>query len=119
MNDTKSNFKGLTILALLHNPYLHRFGVYKERKVCVRDAKACTQFVAREEEKLALISSSLLCMFITTDAHIFFMKLNPKIYLAIWLLVKCLDISAALFPAGMSPSVIHLGKKPFKDLEVL
>lgn len=107
-------------MALLPNPYLQRFGVYMRKEKYVRDAKACTQFVAREEEKLALISSSLLCMFITTDAHIFFYEIEPKDLSCHMAVSQMFRHICCYFPCWHVPLCDPPRKKnPFKDLEVL
>lgn len=46
------------------------------------------------------------------------LELKVNIYLAIWLLVKCLEMSAALFPVGMPGPLIRSAEDSCKDLEV-
>lgn len=46
-------------------------------------------------------------------------ELRVNIYLAIWLLVKCLEMSAVLFPDGMPGSLIRVAEDSCKDLELL
>lgn len=46
-------------------------------------------------------------------------ELRVNIYLAIWLLVKCLEMPAVPFPVGMPGSLIRIAEDSCKDLEVL
>lgn len=76
----------------------------------------CSQ---RARDNLDHQAQSLLCMHLTADSDDFCIsvELQVNIYLAMWLLVKCLEMSVVLLPVGMPRSVICIAEDFCNDLK--
>ena len=88
----------------------------RERKR-LREMERCIDVRCRSRISLDIIIARILQQMLMVSVYPFELRVN--IYLAIWLLVKCLEMSAVLFPVGMPGSVIRAAKDSCKDLEVL
>lgn len=73
----------------------------------------------KERERISHLArcACILQQMLMVSVYLFELRVN--IYLAIWLLVKCLEMFAVLLPVGMPRSLIRVAEDFCKDLEVL